>query len=61
MTPKKIQTRLVYLKKAHRELDEKIILEERKRSDDDLHKLKLKKLHMKEEITVLEDELESHH
>ena len=61
MTRKKIQTRLVYLKKAHRELDEKIILEERKRSDDDLHKLKLKKLHMKEEITVLEDELESHH
>ena len=61
MTPKKIQTRLVYLKNAHRELDEKIILEERKRSDDDLHKLKLKKLHMKEEITVLEDELESHH
>jgi|TARA_B110000495_G_C22819918_1_gene478617 hypothetical protein len=53
----KIQTRLIYLKKAHRELDEKIILEERKRSDDDLHKLKLKKLHMKEEIAVLENEL----
>jgi|TARA_B110000037_G_C16651952_1_gene314945 hypothetical protein len=60
MTTKKIQTRLVYLKKAHRELDEKIILEERKRSDDDLHKLKLQKLHMKEEIAVLEDELEAH-
>lgn len=53
----KIQTRLIYLKKAHRELDEKIILEERKRSDDDLHRLKLKKLHMKEEIAELEEEL----
>ena len=54
---KKIQTRLIYLKKAHRDLDEKVILEERKRSDSELSKLKLKKLHLREEIAVLEHEL----
>ena len=56
-TAEQIQTRLVELKKEHRDLDEKIILEERTRTDSDLSKMKMKKLHLRKEISALEEDL----
>ncbi|MBC8429184.1 MAG: DUF465 domain-containing protein [Candidatus Endolissoclinum sp.] len=55
----KKRTRLIYLKKQHRDLDEGIITAFKMHTEDNVvSKLKLKKLHIKEQIAHLEDELE---
>jgi len=55
----KIRTRLIYLKKQHRDLDEGIITAFKMHTEDNVvSKLKLKKLHIKEQIAHLEVELE---
>jgi hypothetical protein len=55
----KIRTRLIYLKKQHRDLDDGIITAFKMHTEDQVvSKLKLKKLHLKEEIVQLEKELE---
>ena len=52
----KKRTHLIYLKKQHRDLDEGIITAYKMRTEDNVvSKLKLKKLHIKEEIAQLED------
>ena len=52
----KKRTHLIYLKKQHRDLDEGIITAYKMRTEDNIvSKLKLKKLHIKEEIAQLED------
>jgi hypothetical protein len=54
----KIRTRLIYLKKQHRDLDNGITTAYKMRTEDlVVSKLKLKKLHLKEEIIRLEEEL----
>lgn len=54
----KIRTRLIYLKKQHRDLDNGIVTAFKMRTEDGVvSKLKLKKLHLKEEIIKLEEEL----
>jgi hypothetical protein len=56
----KKRTRLIYLKKQHRDLDNGIITAFKMRTEDGVvSKLKLKKLHLKEEIARLEEELQS--
>ena len=53
------RTHLIYLKKQHRDLDEGIITAFKMHTEDNVvSKLKLKKLHIKEQIAHLEDELE---
>ena len=55
----KIRTRLIYLKKQPRDLDEGIITAFKMHTEDNVvSKLKLKKLHIKEQIAHLEVELE---
>jgi hypothetical protein len=52
------RTHLIYLKKQHRDLDNGIVTAYNMHSRDNvISKLKLKKLHLKEEITQLEEEL----
>ena len=54
----KKRTRLIYLKKQHRDLDNGITTAYNMRTEDlVVYKLKLKKLHLKEEILRLEEEL----
>jgi hypothetical protein len=54
----KKRTRLIYLKKQHRDLDNGITTAYKMRTEDLIvSKLKLKKLHLKEEILKLEEEL----
>ena len=54
----KKRTRLIYLKKQHRDLDDGIITAYNMHTKDNIvSKLKLKKLHIKEEISQLEEEL----
>ena len=54
----KKRTRLIYLKKQHRDLDNGIDTAYKMRTEDlVVSKLKLKKLHLKEEIVRLEEEL----
>jgi|GEM_PF-1554302 hypothetical protein len=54
----KKRTRLIYLKKQHRDLDNGITTAYNMRTEDlVVSKLKLKKLHLKEEILRLEEEL----
>jgi len=54
----KKRTRLIYLKKQHRDLDNGITTAYNMRTEDlVVSKLKLKKLHLKEEIVKLEEEL----
>tara|TARA_R110001606_G_C15240108_1_gene636120 strand:+ start:201 stop:410 length:210 start_codon:yes stop_codon:yes gene_type:complete len=54
----KKRTRLIYLKKQHRDLDNGIVTAFKMRTEDGVvSKLKLKKLHLKEEILKLEEEL----
>ena len=54
----KIRTRLIHLKKQHRDLDDGITTAYKMRTEDlVVSKLKLKKLHLKEEIIRLEEEL----
>jgi len=54
----KKRTRLIYLKKQHRDLDNGIDTAYKMRTEDlVVSKLKLKKLHLKEEIVKLEEEL----
>ena len=54
----KIRTRLIHLKKQHRDLDDGIVTAYRLRTDDQVvSKLKLRKLHLKEEIVKLEEKL----
>ena len=54
----KKRTRLIYLKKQHRDLDNGINTAYKMRTEDlVVSKLKLKKLHLKEEIVRLEEEL----
>ena len=54
----KKRTRLIYLKKQHRDLDNGITTAYNMRTEDlVVYKLKLKKLHIKEEILRLEEEL----
>ncbi len=56
----KKRTRLIYLKKQHRDLDNGIVTAFKMRTEDGVvSKLKLKKLHLKEEIVKLEAELEN--
>jgi len=56
----KKRTRLIYLKKQHRDLDNGIDTAYKMRTEDlVVSKLKLKKLHLKEEIVKLEAELQS--
>ena len=55
----KIKTRLIHLKKQHRDLDDGIITAFKMHTEDQVvSKLKLKKLHLKEEIVQLERDLE---
>ena len=55
----KKRTHLIYLKKQHRDLDEGIITAFKMHTKDNIvSKLKLKKLHLKEEIVQLERDLE---
>mgnify|MGYP000290507973 CR=1 FL=1 len=57
----KKRTRLIYLKKQHRDLDNGIVTAFKMRTEDGVvSKLKLKKLHLKEEILKLEEELADH-
>jgi|TARA_B110000914_G_C15164770_1_gene310037 hypothetical protein len=57
----KKRTHLIYLKKQHRDLDEGIVTAFKMHTKDNVvSKLKLKKLHLKEEISHLEEELEEH-
>lgn len=57
----KKRTRLIYLKKQHRDLDSGIVTAFKMRTEDGVvSKLKLKKLHLKEEILKLEEELADH-
>ena len=57
----KKRTHLIYLKKQHRDLDEGIVAAFKMHTKDNVvSKLKLKKLHLKEEISHLEEELEEH-
>ena len=59
-TTEPLRTRLIHLKKQHKDLDNGIVTAYNMRTQDDVvSKLKLKKLHLKEEITHLEEELES--
>jgi hypothetical protein len=59
-TTEQLRTRLIHLKKQHRDLDDGITTAYKMRTEDlVVSKLKLKKLHLKEEITHLEEELES--
>ena len=54
----KKRTRLIYLKKQHRDLDNGITTAYNMRTEDlVVSKLKFKKLHLKEEILRLEEEL----
>ena len=54
----KIKTRLIHLKKQHRDLDDGIITAFKMHTEDTIvSKLKLKKLHLKEKIAKLEEEL----
>ena len=54
----KKRTRLIYLKKQHRDLDNGIDTAYKMRTEDlVVSKLKLNKLHLKEEIVKLEEEL----
>lgn len=54
----KKRTHLIYLKKQHRDLDEGIITAFKMHTKDNIvSKLKLKKLHLKEEIAKLEEEI----
>ena len=55
----KKRTRLIYLKKQHRDLDKGIVTAFKMHTEDQVvSKLKLKKLHLKEEIVKLEKELQ---
>ena len=55
----KKRTRLIYLKKQHRDLDNGITTAYKMHTEDlVVSKLKLKKLHLKEEIVRLEKELQ---
>jgi hypothetical protein len=55
----KKRTHLIYLKKQHRDLDDGIITAFKMHSKDNVvSKLKLKKLHLKEEIAQLERDIE---
>ena len=55
----KKRTHLIYLKKQHRDLDDGIITAFKMHTEDQVvSKLKLKKLHLKEEIVHLENQLE---
>ena len=55
----KKRTRLIYLKKQHRYLDNGITTAYKMHTEDlVVSKLKLKKLHLKEEIVRLEKELQ---
>jgi hypothetical protein len=55
----KIRTRLIHLKKQHRDLDNGITTAYKMHTEDlVVSKLKLKKLHLKEEIVRLEKELQ---
>jgi hypothetical protein len=57
-TTKKKRTHLIYLKKQHRDLDDGIITAFKMHTEDTIvSKLKLKKLHLKEKIAKLEEEL----
>ena len=57
----KKRTRLIYLKKQHRDLDNGIVTAFKMRTEDGVvSKLKLRKLHLKEEILKLEEELADH-
>ena len=54
----KKRTHLIYLKKQHRDLDEGIITAFKMHTQDNVvSKLKLKKLHLKEEIAQLEEDI----
>jgi len=54
----KKRTHLIYLKKQHRDLDDGIITAFKMHTEDTIvSKLKLKKLHLKEKIAKLEEEL----
>ena len=54
----KKRTRLIYLKKQHRDLDNGIVTAFKMRTEDGVvSNLKLRKLHLKEEIIKLEEEL----
>ena len=60
ISKEKIKTRLIHLKKQHKDLDNGIVTAYNMRTQDDVvSKLKLRKLHLKEEIIHLEEELES--
>ena len=57
-TIEKKRTHLIYLKKQHRDLDEGIITAFKMHTKDNIvSKLKLKKLHLKEEIAQLEEDI----
>ena len=57
-TTEQKRTHLIYLKKQHRDLDDGIITAYNMHTKDNIvSKLKLKKLHIKEEISQLEEEL----
>ena len=54
----KKRTRLIYLKKQHRDLDNGIVTAFKMRTEDGVvSKLKLRKLHLLEEIIKIEEEL----
>ena len=54
----KKRTHLIYLKKQHRDLDEGIITAFKMHTQDNVvSKLKLRKLHLKEEIAQLEEDI----
>mgnify|MGYP006085039577 FL=1 len=54
----KKRTHLIYLKKQHRDLDEGIITAFKMHTQDNvISKLKLRKLHLKEEIAQLEEDI----
>lgn len=57
-TIEKKRTHLIYLKKQHRDLDNGIVTAYNMHTRDNvISKLKLKKLHLKEEIIQLEEDL----
>ena len=60
ISKEKIKTRLIHLKKQHRDLDDGITTAYNMRTEDGVvSKLKLRKLHLKEEINDLESKLET--
>lgn len=58
-----LESRLAALKRRHAELEQKILEEDHRPlpDSDTLHRLKREKLHLKEEITRLEEEQAATH